>query len=157
MKKHIMVLAVAALAVLAGTTESRAQIEPFTVASLTPSTNTIGTNAVATITTPAVAVRGEHGVGFVVKFKLGAAATNALTFHFNVSKDGTNWTTSRPFSASVGADGTNSVTHFFAFTPTGSPPLANVQWIRLAAVGNAATASGAAATIEELWSTRYNR
>jgi hypothetical protein len=152
-----VIVIVAVLGILT-TPRACAQVDAFTVTALTPSTNSVATNSIAAVTTPAIPVRGSEGVGFVAKFKLGAADTNNVVFKYDVSADGTNWTTTQPFSSgNIPANGTNSVVQFFTFTPTTTPPLRNVNYIRLGTVQNANTATNAAVTIENLWSTKYNR
>jgi len=157
-----LIIAIAMIAVISlitlPTQFLHAQVDAFNVATLTTSTNTVATNTTATVTTPAIYVRGSEGVGFVAKFKLGAADTNNVVFRFDASADGTTWTTTKPFSSgNIAANGTNSVVHFWNFGPTDSTELRNVQFLRLADVQNANTASNAALTIESLSSTIYNR
>ncbi len=156
--KSLFTLIILTLFAALASPPAHAQENPFKVTALTPSTNSVSTNSTATVTTPAIQVRGSEGIGFVAKFKLGAADTNNVVFKYDVSADGTTWTTTQPYSSgNIPANGTNSVVQFFTFTPTTSPPLRNVKYIRLGTVQNANTATNAALTIESIWSTSYNR
>jgi hypothetical protein len=145
---------IGSLAVLT-TPRACAQVDAFTVTSLTTSTNAVAASTTSTVTTDPVEVRGDQGVGFVAKFVLDGPSTGNVTLHYNVSADGTNWTTTKPFnSGAIAANGTNSVTAYYNFGPTDSSELRNIRYIKLAEVQNAATN---AVSLQNVWSTKYNR
>jgi len=132
-----------------------AQENPFTVTSLTTSTNAVAASTTAAVTTPAIQVRGSDGLAFLAKFVLDGPSTGNVTFHYNVSADGTNWTTTKPLnSGAIAANGTNAVTAYWNFSPTDSAELRNVKYLKLSEVQNAATN---AVTLQNLWSSSYNR
>ena len=140
----------------ASVTPASAQDGPFTVDTLTLSGTTVSAAATGTITSPALPVRGSEGLGFVGTFKLSGTGTSNVTFKFDVSTDGENWTTNQPFSSgAIAANGTTSVRAYWNFSPTDSTELRNIQYIRLATVQNENTPS--TLTIQSLQSTRYNR
>lgn len=153
--KKFLILA-AAVAALALPAVNSAQADPFTVETLTLSGTTVAASTTSAITSGTQTVRGSEGIGYVVKFKLSGTGVADVTFKFDVSTDGTNWTTNQPFtSGTIAATGTTSVRAYFKFSPEDSTELRNIQFIRLATVQNANTPS--TLTIESLQSTRYNR
>lgn len=156
MKKYSLLLcAVLATASLLAT-PLRAQSNAFTVGTLALSGTTVAANTTTAITSNTMTVRGSEGIGFVAKFKLSGTGALGVTFGFDVSTDGTTWTTAQPFSSgSIAANGTTSVVAFFNFSPEDSTELRNIRYIRLGTVQNANTPSTLA--IESLTSTKYNR
>jgi len=151
----LTVIAIVAVLGILTTPRACAQVDAFTVTSLTTSTNAVAASTTAAVTTPAIEVRGDQGVGFVTKFNVDGPSTGNVTFHYNVSADGTNWTTTKPLnSGAIAANGTNSVTAYYNFGPTDSAELRNIRYIKLSEVQNAATN---AVSLQSLWSTKFNR
>jgi hypothetical protein len=154
MKKFGFILTIIGL--LACTIPVQAQLEPFQSAALTPSDTSIAAGATEASTTAAVEVVAGQGVGFFITFKLGGAGTDNCVFKFDVSYDGTTWTTTKPFTTgNVAANGTTSVIHYVEFGPGTTAPLGHVRYIRLAQVVNGS--SGEILTLEGVRYTRSNR
>lgn len=129
---------------------------PTTAVVLTTSTSTLLPNATTTVTSQAFTVNHLTGFALVPKFALSGTGSSALTFNFAVSVDGTNWTTTTPFSAAVSANGTTSVTGWYNIPPlnTGTG-CANAPYVRLATIQNANLTG--TATLTSLTILRANR
>ncbi|CAN5352382.1 hypothetical protein BH09VER1_BH09VER1_28450 [soil metagenome] len=157
MKSYLtLILGAVLMATLSTITPAHAQVEPFNVATLTLSGTTVAASTTSAVTTSALDVRGSEGIGFVAKFKLSGTGVAAVSFNFDVSADGTTWTTTQPFtSGTIAATGTTSVVTYFNFSPDDPTELRNIRYIRLATVQNANTPS--TLTIQSLQSTKYNR
>jgi len=156
MKKLFTFLAIAVAVAIVQPAVSHAQTDPFTVATVTTSTSTVAANTTADVTSGTLSPRGSEGLGFVAKIKLSGTGVAGVVFGFDVSVDGTTWTTTQPFtSGTITATGTTSVVHFWNFSPYDSTELRNVRYLRLTKVTNSNTPS--TLTIESLKSSRYNR
>lgn len=155
MKSLTALIAILAIALIP-IQQARAQVDPFTVETVTTSTTAVGAATTATVTSDTLSVRGSEGIGFMFVTKLSGTGTAGVTFAFDVSADGTTWTTNQPFTTgAVAATGTTSVVSFVNFSPDDAIELRNIQYIRLSKVTNANTPS--TLTIESLQSTKYNR
>lgn len=150
---------IAVIAIFANlTTPAFCQVDAFSTKNLTLSNTTVPGNTTAhTVTTPAIQVRGSDGIGFVVDAVLNGAGTNALNFKFNVSTDGSTWTTTAPFqSGNITCNGNTTVRAFWNFGPTDSTELRNIRWIRLSAVDNLGGNATANATLSNMTATFFN-
>ncbi len=114
-----------------------AQVSSVTTGTLTSVDATVATNGVATITSSAVDVPPGRALAFVPEFKLAGAGTGNVVFTFQVTIDGTDWTTSSGISHTVAANGTTLVRSLYLLDPT---ELAAVKQIRLSQISNAANA-----------------
>lgn len=102
------------------------------------------TNAVLTLTnaqtvtynSAALYVRKNQGLAIMPWIASSDAANGAVTFTFDVSADGTNYTTSTPFTYAPTLNGTTSV---IGYTNWSSTILNNVRYIRLRSIANAHT------------------
>ena len=127
-----LVMALAALA--AGLMCAEAQVLPTTTGALSQLPVAV-TNATTLATnSTAITVRQGKGLAVFPKFHGTGASTSDVTFHFDVSIDGTNYTTTRPLTAVVPLNGTNLVTGFKLFAPSA---LDHVRTIRISAIQNA--------------------
>lgn len=103
----------------------------------TLSATTVALSTDVALTSGSMAIQGDHGIAFFPSFVLNGASTGNVTFRFAVSYDGVTWSTTTPVTYTVAANGTTPVKGFVAFgTKDG---IANVKYIRLASVNNAAT------------------
>ena len=91
-----------------------------------------------TVNSESVPVYRDRGMGFFATF-FGTNATAAtVTFKFDVTYDGTNWTTIQPFVWGATLNSTNPVV---AYTNLPSTALDNARGIRLASIQNSHTNS----------------
>lgn len=123
-----------AMAVL---TPSVAQVSPTTTGTLTSVTTGVASNDVVTVTSSSVNVPQGRALAFVPEFKLASAGTGNVIFTFQVSIDGTDWTTSAGLTHTVAANGTTTVRSLYLLDPT---ELNAVRYVRLAGINNAANA-----------------
>jgi hypothetical protein len=104
-----------------------------------PYASVIVTNATApTINSPAVALYRGRGLAIMPTFIGTNAGTANVILAFNVSADGTNWSTTTPFSYTLPMNGTTAVIGYTNFPST---LLDNVAYLRLAYISNAHTAN----------------
>ncbi len=130
-------------------TTSQAQIVPNNTGTLTSVTTGVATNDVVTVTSSAVDVPQGRALAFIPEFKMGGAATGNTVWTFQVSIDGTDWTTSSGLSHTVAANGTTTVRSYYLLDPT---ELAAVRKVRLSQISNAANAA-VLTNIVVKWST----
>lgn len=116
--------------------DSKAQVTATTYGNFTLVPGAI-TNEVTVLTNSSViAVHKDRGLAVLPAITgLDESAAN-VTFGFNVSADGTNYTTTAPLTCVVALNGTNAVVGWKQFDPL---VLNNVRWIRLGSIVNAAT------------------
>lgn len=114
-----------------------AQVTANTTGTLTSVDTGVATNGVATVTSSSVDVPHGRALAFVPEFKLAGAGTGNVVFTFQVTIDGTDWTTSSGLSHTVAANGTTTVRSLYLLDPT---ELAAVKAIRLSQISNAANA-----------------
>lgn len=158
MKHSFIIIIAVAVLVLAGSQTARAQVTPTTEIVLTTSTNTVAASGTATVTSGSFSPNSITGFAVVPNFVLGGTANNTgnVTFNFQASPDGVNWTTTYPYSFTVAATGTTPVTAFYNFAPVISGSGAtNIPWIRLGQVINAS--SGGTLTINSITISKSNR
>jgi len=133
MKKILPLLA--ALVFVTGA--AHAQLEPVAYARFTPDVPSVASATTITLTNPAsVFVRKDRGMAIIPTFVAANAGTSNVVFTFEVSADGTNFTTTGPVSVTAVANGTNTVRHYSLIPPT---TLNNVRYIRLHSIQNAQT------------------
>lgn len=150
MKNRFRILAATILLVLAGFAAwdafipSRAQAQqpvgmgaPSSFFAMTNLSSLIASNATTTINTGQFPLRGT-GVALLPSFAGSNSGTANITFNFQVSADGTNWSTISPFSIVAPMNGTAGV---IVYTNWGAPALNNVRWMRLGSWQNAHTAN----------------
>jgi hypothetical protein len=128
----LSVLLIAATALVLSPPDLNAQVTQGTFAAPTY----VEAAATSNVVTKAVAVRQNRGLAIMPEFKILSASTANLTFTFDVSRDGTNWSTTGPFVWVIAANGTTLVRGYTNLPPTA---LDNINWIRLTSVANAAT------------------
>jgi hypothetical protein len=123
--------------------QSKAQDVVYSSATVNLSATTVPANATTTVTSDAMRVRGNQGIAILPTFNLAGSGTNQVTFKFDVSHDGSTWTTVSPFTYAVSANGTNTVRGFANFGPATSASLNNIRYLRLSSiqVDNASTNS----------------
>jgi hypothetical protein len=135
-----VIRALVLLAIVAGlATGAHAQVQASGVKTLVLSTNVAASNAQTTITSDRFVPSGLAGFGVMPTFAGSGAGAAAVTLLFQASHDGTNWTTTFPFSATFTANGTNTVRGYFNVDATGTNGPANARFIRLGAVSNTNT------------------
>lgn len=154
--KRILLLCTLAFSALAMTAaESQAQVTPKTVTALTLSDTSIALSATEVVTSQAFTINPRSGFAVIPTFVCAASGTSNVTFNFEVSVDGTNWTTMKPFSAAIAATGTTPVTGFYNFPANvAGTGAANIAWVRLGSVQNAN--SGGAITLTSILISRDN-
>jgi pyridoxal/pyridoxine/pyridoxamine kinase len=150
--KKFLVLFSAVLAFTLAALPAAAQVTPRNVIELELSTSTATNNTTTAITSQAFTIKPDSGFAIVVSFKLAGSGTENITFNFAVSLDGTTWTTTRPFTYQVAANGTTDVIGFKNFGPTDGAN--NILYVRLASVTNGS--SGQACTINSITVTKNN-
>ncbi len=132
-----------------------AQDVPYTTGTLTLSTNLVAASTDATVTSSALRLRGNQGVALLPSFTLAApGCASNLIFRFTVSTDGTTWTTTTPFTATIAANSTNAAVGYVNFDRGQDTSLNNIRWMRLASVCNTATN---AVTLNSLTYSYFNR
>lgn len=114
-----------------------AQVTPNNTGTLTSVTTGVASNDVVTVTSSAVDVPQGRALAFIPEFKLASAGTGNTVWTFQVSIDGTDWTTSSGLSHTVAANGTTTVRSYYLLDPT---ELAAVRKVRLSQISNAANA-----------------
>lgn len=126
--------------------------DPLRTSSLLTNTTLCVTNATTnTINGDAFYVRKNQGVGITAWLNTtNTAANDIVYFTFTVSPDGTNYTTTTPFTNHVTLNGTTAVV---AFTNWPATLLNNVQYMRLKSIGTAGTNS---LWISNLWYSYHN-
>lgn len=93
------------------------------------------TNAASiTPTNAIVELRKNQGIAILPRFVGTGASTANVTFTFNVSADGTNYTTTGPLTYTAALNGTTPVVGYKLFTAT---DLNNVRYLKLSSVTNA--------------------
>lgn len=132
-----LLLLSAVFAVVLGLTAptARAQVTPRNITTLTLTATTAAANATTVITSQAIEIKPGAGFAVIPSFKLAGAGTDNITFNFQVSADGTTWTTTTPFTYTEAANGTTSVVGYKNFGPASGAD--NVLYVRLASVTNA--------------------
>ncbi len=137
MKHLFSLLAAVALVLIAFTPAASAQVTPNQSDTISQAASVTVTNATTlTISSNRIDVVAGRGIAFLTAYTGAGAATDNLTFKFNVSHDGTTWTTSTPITATQALNGTNAVVGYFIIPPTS---LDHVNYLRLASIANAAT------------------
>lgn len=150
-----VILAAIGIAMLA-TPKACAQTAPTQTIVLTTSTNAVAANATATVTSQAFRPNSLTGFTIMPNFNLSGTGTSNVTFNFQVSPDGTNWSTVTPFSYAIAATGTTPAVGYCNFPiQTSGSGSGNVAYVRLATVTNANTPS--TLTINSITVTKSNR
>jgi hypothetical protein len=132
-----IILAAAALLAAIFIPAASAQVTPVNYGVFTNGVITATNGQTVTVLTSGVDVRQGRGMAILPYF-VGLTDPTAAntTFHFDVSYDGTNWTTTSPFSLAVTH---NSTTPVRGYTNWNATLLANVAKIRLRSVVNGGT------------------
>jgi hypothetical protein len=91
-------------------------------------------SVISNITTTPIRIRQNQGVSFATALAVSNSGTALLTFYFNLSQDGTNYTTTNPLQFNVPCTGTTGVRAFTNFTDA---LLNNAAAIRLSIISNA--------------------
>ena len=135
--RRTSVLTAVIIALLCLSFEARAQYQPnFWQNILTNGAITLTTGQIsntAAISKP-ITVRQGKGLAILPMLAGSGASTSPTWFFFDVTADGTNWTTTQPLSFSVNANGTTLQRGYNLFAYTA---LDNVRQIRLAQATNA--------------------
>lgn len=116
---------------------AQAQIPTHTVGTFTNVPTVITTAGVSNVNSQVLLVQ-DRGIAILPHFAGTNAGTANLRFTFELSADGTNWTTTTPLSFNVPMNGSTGVRFYTNFT---SSQLGNVKWLRLAQITNAHTES----------------
>lgn len=91
--------------------------QPFTIGSFTNLPSLIPAGATVTLTNDGVNVRPGIGIGIMAEFVATNANTSNVTFGFEASLDGTNWSTITPWSFTFPCNGTTAVKVFTNIPP----------------------------------------
>lgn len=118
---------------------AEAQVPASGVKTLVLSTNVAALSAQTTITSDRFVPSGLAGFGVMPTFSGSGAGAASVTFLFQTSADGTNWTTTFPFSAVFTANGTNTVIGYYNVPAAATNGPANARYVRLGAVSNTNT------------------
>ena len=100
--------------------------------------STMTASSTSNVNSGVILVRQHRGIAIVPAFTGSGASTLNVTFKWDVSADGTNYTTTQPLSLVVPANGTNAV---IAYTNVPATYLNNVRYLRVSSVANGATNS----------------
>lgn len=98
----------------------------------------IAASSTSNIVTSPITVRQGSGQAFFATINHTNASTATATFHFDVSYDGSTFTTTQPLKFAVVGNGTTAVVGYTNFPPS---VLDNVRQIKLSAIQNAHTAA----------------
>jgi hypothetical protein len=120
--------------------KAAAQLTPNTYANILTNSGTweIGASSTSNINAGVAFVRKDRGLALLPSFAGNNAGSAALTFTFDVSADGTNYSTTPGITVAFAMNGTTGVRGYTNFPPT---QLNNVRTIRLRSIQNAHTAS----------------
>ncbi|MBF8281273.1 MAG: hypothetical protein HW378_188 [Anaerolineales bacterium] len=130
MRHSLLVLSLLAL------TAGLAQAQNLITQSLISGNLTVTNGQTLTVNGPALPLRSGRGVGFVPAFSTTEADTSTITWKFDVSLDGSNWSTTQPLSGTSTLNGTNVVRAYLLFKPI---DVDGVKELRLARVINGGT------------------
>jgi hypothetical protein len=137
MKFRLLFLALLALAAAPLAPRVQAQTEPTTFGTFTNAVLTATNGQTLTINGPPITVHQDKGMAILPYFAAASAGEAAnVTFNFDVTYDGTNWTTTKPITVAVAHNGTAAVRGHLLLDPT---ELNHVRQIRLSTVANAFT------------------
>lgn len=115
---------------------SQAQVTSTTYGTLTQVPGAVTNATTVSTNSGAIRVWKNQGVAILPAFTGLGASTANVTFTFNVSADGTNYTTTGPLTYVVALNGSTAVLGYKLFLPT---DVNNVQYLRLSSIQNAAT------------------
>lgn len=93
----------------------------------------ISSSATSNVVSTAVNVRQGRGIAILPYFAAAGASTDDIILNFEVSADGTNWTTTSAFSITNTFNGTTAVRGFHLLS---AAQLDNVRQIRLQSIVN---------------------
>ena len=128
MKNFIKWAAVGLAAVLA--VPAMAQVTPNRVTTcVIPAV--VAANTTSNVTSTAVSVPQGKGLSFIPTFAATGSSISNAVFSFQVSADGTTYTTTTPLTLTVVQNGTTTVTGWQLWDPT---ELNHVAWIKLVSV-----------------------
>lgn len=120
----------------------QAQINPTTIGTF-PGIQAAVTNAASiSPTNSIVTIRQGKGLVVMPTAAMTAANISNVVFTFQVSADGTNYSTTGPLSYTMTMNGTNILTGYKFFTPT---EISNVRYIKLDTIANGAASGGGGA------------
>jgi hypothetical protein len=125
-------MAVAMLAFMPLPTE--AQVSATTTGTFSGIQASVTNAASISPTNSIITVRQGKGLAVLPTFWGTGASSANVTFTFNVSADGTNYTTTGPLTAVIALNGTTPVTGYTLFDPT---ELNNVKYLKLSTIANA--------------------
>mgnify|MGYP001585627233 CR=1 FL=1 len=129
MKKFLLLIGVLA----AGLTAPAQQI---ITGSLISGTLTITNGVTLSVNGPGFNLHPDRGLAVLPAFSADAADTSTVTFAFDVSHDGSTWTTTGGITGTGTLNGTNAVRNLILLAPTA---LDNVKQVRLRSVQNGGT------------------
>lgn len=133
-----LILAMVCMAI-AMSLPAQAQVYPTTYSSFTGIQASV-TNAASIIPTNAIVqLRSNQGIAILPTLAMTAANISNVVFTFNVSADGTNYSTSAPLTYTMTMNGTNILTGYKLFPPT---ELNNVRYLKLSTIANGAASGG---------------
>lgn len=91
----------------------------------------VAANTTSNVTSTAVSVPQGKGLSFMPTFAATGSSVSNAVFSFQVSADGTTYTTTTPLTLTVVQNGTTTVTGWQLWDPT---ELNHVAWIKLVSV-----------------------
>lgn len=115
-----------------------AQVTVNTTGTFDTAASVVVTNATTrTLTSTAVNVRPRGGIAIVPQFACsGVDTTGTIVCKFDVSVDGSTWSTTGPLSTTTTLNGTNTVIAYYVIAETS---LSHAQKIRLRSIQNTGT------------------
>ena len=129
--KKLLFLMTSVLFVLVGGSTTRAQ----TSGTFPLSSSVLVSNATATLTGVTIQVTPSKlekaGILLMPSLSCTNAGTSNVVFSFDVSPDGTTWSTTKPVTATVACNGTNAVVGAVNIAASALP---NVQYLRLTSI-----------------------
>lgn len=138
-----LLFAFMAVILIAGAPRASAQVTPTQQIVLVTSTNTVAPSGTATVTSQAFTPNAASGFGVMSNVVTGTGAgttSGTVTFGFQVSLDGTNWTTTYPIKTTTVSTGTTPAIDYYSVPTlvTGSG-CAVAPFVRLGQVINSGT------------------
>lgn len=113
---------------------------------------TIAESSTTNAVSGAVLVRQSRGMGLFATFTVATNSIGSITVSYNVSLDGTNYSSTRPIRWVIDSTLTNSTGVVIAYTNVPATYLGNVRYLKTASVVNAATNALSAVSLQYSYS-----
>ncbi len=132
----LFLIMAAATFLLASPSPAHAQIAPTTTVAFSSVPGAMPASSTSNVISALMTVRQGKGLAILPYYKGGDVGAGNLILRFDVTADGTNWTTTKPLSCTNALNGTNVVRDCSQFT---AAQLNGLQGIRMQTIENTAT------------------